>query len=198
MRPVPGRVPLLRTFVVTGALASAVVLSACGATRAPASAAVVHIDGVETGDYVNEMSASGVHFLVPTGLVAGQGSSAFQVADPPLSNAPDGPVDAGFGPRFYGPTASADFSTSAKVEILATGSPGVKFALGWQETCGGTHVGKRAVVGGTGGQGQANLETPAVVLVKLPAPSGDVHTCYLATTGFSRTRTNLHLQIVDY
>jgi hypothetical protein len=83
----------------------------------------------------------------------------------------------------------ATFPRSSKVELLATGRPGVRFRLSWQETCGGNTVGKHGVSGGSGGQAQLTLDTPASVLVKLPAAVGTYEGCYLAATVLMHTKT---------
>jgi hypothetical protein len=74
----------------------------------------------------------------------------------------------------------------AKVEILATGSPGLTFSVGWEDTCGGTRDRKHGVAGGSGGQGRSELPSPAVVVVKLPAATGDYVGCYLTAGACAR------------
>jgi hypothetical protein len=59
---------------------------------------VVHVNGVQTGDYVSETSASGIRFLVPAGVLADQGLTTFQVAVPSVANGRLGPGPAGAGP----------------------------------------------------------------------------------------------------
>lgn len=84
---------------------------------------------------------------------------------------------------------TATFPQTAKVELLASGTAGVRFHLQWTETCGGTSIGKRGVEGGSGGEGSLTLSTPALVLVKLPAASGTYDSCYLATVASMHTRS---------
>jgi hypothetical protein len=103
------------------------------------------------------------------------------------------------------PAAGATFNRTAKVELLATGKPGVRFHLQWQESCGGNRAGKHGVVGGSGGAGSLTLNTPALVLVKLPAPEGDLRGCYLATVvslhakTFADAKTNApSVRVVHY
>lgn len=79
-------------------------------------------------------------------------------------------------------SVATTFSDRSTVELLATGRPDVRFELFWEEACGGNGAGKRAVVGGTGGEAQLTLITPALVLVKLPLATGTYHGCYLAAT----------------
>jgi hypothetical protein len=79
------------------------------------------------------------------------------------------------------PSVAATFKRTAKVELMATGKPGVRFHLQWQEGCGGNRAGRHGVVGGSGGSGSLTLNTPALILVKLPAPEGDLTGCFLAT-----------------
>jgi hypothetical protein len=159
---------------------------------------VVHVNGVQTGDYVTEMSASGTHFLVPAGVLADQALTTFQVAVPRVASGPVGSGPAGAGPWGTQPIATAVVPRRATVEILATGSPGVTFTVGWEDTCGGTREGKHGVAGGSGGQGRSELRSPAVVIVKLPPASGDYKGCYLAASAWARTRSALRLQIIDY
>ncbi len=66
----------------------------------------------------------------------------------------------------------------------------------WEETCGGRRVGKRGVDGGSGGQGNLTLQTPALVLVKLPAPFGSYDGCYLAATTSVHTSTVLEAKAI--
>jgi hypothetical protein len=87
------------------------------------------------------------------------------------------------------PSAGATFNRTAKVELLATGKTGVRFHLQWQEGCGGNRIGRRGVIGGSGGTGSLTLDTPALVLVKLPPPEGALASCYMATTVFLQART---------
>jgi hypothetical protein len=159
---------------------------------------VVHVNGVQTGDYVTETSASGLHFLVPAGVLADQGSSPFQMVVPRVANGPLGPGPAGAGPWGTQLIATAVVPPLATVEILATGSPGLTFSVGWEDTCGGTRQGKSGVAGGTGGQGRSDLRSPAVVVVKLPPSTGNYNGCYLDASAWARTRSALRLQIIDY
>lgn len=186
----------MRTVLLVGALASVVVVTACGGTRSTRT--VVHVNGVQSGDYVTETSASGVHFLVPADVLAGQGLSTFEVAVPTVASGPLGPGPAGAGPWGTQPIADAVVPPLAKVEILATGSPGLTFSVGWEDTCGGTREGKHGVAGGSGGQGRSELRSPAVVVVKLPTATGGYNGCYLTTGAWARTRSALRLQIIDY
>jgi hypothetical protein len=89
------------------------------------------------------------------------------------------------------PSVTASFNRTAKVELMATGKPGVRFHLQWQESCGGNRAGRHGVVGGTGGSGNLTLNTPALVLVKLPAPEGELTGCFLATV------VSLHAESFD-
>jgi hypothetical protein len=111
-------------------------------------------------------------YVVLTGQVP---TSTFGV----VSSRPAVPSSA--GKWQYMPSATAVFPRTSKVEILATGTPGVRFNLGWQVGCGGTPVGKRGVVGGSGRRGDLTLKAPALVLLKLPPPEGSLTGCYLAT-----------------
>jgi hypothetical protein len=79
-------------------------------------------------------------------------------------------------------SSTAVFRRSDKVELLATGRAGTRFNLFWEETCGGYRFGKHGVAGGSGGEADLTLRTPALVLVKLPSPYGTYDGCYLAAT----------------
>lgn len=103
------------------------------------------------------------------------------------------------------PPATAIFNRSSKVELLATGKPGVRFHLGWEETCGGIREGRHGVLGGSGGTGNLTLKTPALVLVQLPPPEGNLNGCYLATVVSLHAKTyedaktaSPHVLIVHY
>jgi hypothetical protein len=87
------------------------------------------------------------------------------------------------------PAGETTFNRTAKVELLATGKTGVRFHLQWQEGCGGNRLGRRGVIGGSGGTGNLTLDTPALVLVKLPAPEGALDSCYIATIVYLHART---------
>jgi hypothetical protein len=135
---------------------------------------------------------------VPTGVLASQGASSFQLAEPTVADGPLGPGPASAGPWGTQPIATAAVPEAATVEILATGSPGLSFELGWEDTCGGTRQGKHGVAGGAGGQGRRQLRSPAVVVVKLPAATGDYDRCYVAAGAWARAPSALRLRIVDY
>jgi hypothetical protein len=180
----------------------ALVAAGCGGASAPPKSAAIHLDGKRAqGDYVFETDASGLRFLLPATVLAGQGSQAFDVAapgrvtvgEPPKEIVgPGGPYQAGVA------SATAVVPRAAHVEVLATGDPGRRFALSWEETCGWTQEGK-AAVGGTGGQGMEVLRSPAVTMVKLPRINTGVPSCYVAanasTTSFT---TRMRLAIIDY
>ena len=132
-------------------------------------------------------------YRVLTGAVrlplAGVGQSAtpfeqFSSSGPQAS--PD--VPSATGRWFITSSATAQFSRSARVQLLATGDPGVRFNLFWEETCGGTRVGRHGVAGGSGGEADLTLHTPALVLVKLPSRFGTYDKCYLAATVSMHTK----------
>jgi hypothetical protein len=91
-----GQIPTVRTVLLTAAVVSGLVVSACGGSHS--ARIVLHVNGVQTGDYVTETSASGVHFLAPAGVLAGQGLSTFEVAVPRVASGPLGLGPAGAGP----------------------------------------------------------------------------------------------------
>jgi hypothetical protein len=189
---------------LSAVLGVAVIAAGCGGSRTPSRGEPIHLDGKRAqGDYVFETGASGARFLVPAPVLAGQGSQAFDVAAAPTGAATVGEpsntiTTAPAAYRAGVASATAVVPHSAHVEILATGEPGRRFALSWEETCGWTQEGQ-AAVGGTGGQGMEILRSPAVTLVKLPRIDGGVPSCYLAATASTTTLTrHLRLAIIDY
>jgi hypothetical protein len=100
---------------------------------------------------------------------------------------PQVPSSAGKWWAVSSPTAT--FTRTAKVELLATGTPGMHFHLVWEETCGGNRMGKHGVMGGSGGKGDLTLKAPALVLVRLPPSEGNLDGCYLAATIFLHNKT---------
>jgi hypothetical protein len=185
-----------------GVVGVALIAAGCGGSPTRPRGAAIHLDGKRTqGNYVFETDASGVRFLVPAPVLAGQGSQAFDVAAPTRATVgePNSTVTIVPPPyRFAVASATAIVPHSAHVEVLATGEPGRLFALSWEETCGWTQEGN-AAVGGTGGQGIEILRIPAVTLVKLPRINGGVPSCYLAATASTRTFTRrMRLAIIDY
>ena len=180
----------------------ALIAAGCGGSPAPPRSVAIHLDGKRArGDYLFETDASGAQFLVPASVVAGQGSRAFDVAAPTQAIAGDPNDTVTIVPAPYRAiVASADAVVphSAHVEVLATGEPGRRLALSWEETCGWTQEGK-AAVGGAGGQGMKILRSPAVTLVKLPRITHGVSSCYVAATASTSTFTRrVRLTIIDY
>lgn len=63
---------------------AAILIAACGgSSHIRNRPMLVHLDGHVTGDYVRETSATDVNFLVPTGVLAAQGATRFDIAAPP-------------------------------------------------------------------------------------------------------------------
>jgi len=187
---------------LAGVVGVALIAVGCGGARAPLRDSAIHLNGKRAhGDYVFEADASGARFLVPAPPVAGQGSQAFDVAAPNevTVGEPTNTVTTAAPPyRFAVASATAIVPHRAHVEVLATGEPGRRFALSWEETCGWTQEGK-AAVGGSGGQGMEILRSPAVTLVKLPRINDGVGSCYLAATASTTAVTRrLRLAIIDY
>ena len=166
------------------------VASACGGGTGSRVARTVHLNGQATGNYVSEISASGTAFLLPASDVALQGSHTFDVVDAANANPADGTLD-GHGPTlalYTTGVAAADavVPLDAHVELLATGTPGLRFLLQWTDTC-----------GANGGSGQRMLHSPAVVNLTLPRSTG-TEACYVASTAATRAFTALHLAILDH
>ena len=159
--------PGLRAALAATAVAGAA-LTGCGA-RISASSSPPHRSAgykVLTGDVSMPLLGS-------AGLASGQW--------------PQVPSSAGKWWAVSSPAAT--FTRTETVDLLATGTPGVRFHLGWEETCGGKRMGKHGVVGGSGGEGNLTLKAPALVLIRLPPPEGNLEGCYLATTIFLHTKT---------
>lgn len=123
--------------------------------------------------------------------VAGQGTAGYRVLAGLVSRPIAGTVQAGTsgwsavpspaGRWWITSSSVATFPRSSRVELLASGRSGVRFHLGWEETCGG-YGGRHSVAGGSGGGGDLTLHTPALILVRLPARYGTYNGCYLAAT----------------
>jgi hypothetical protein len=180
----------------------ALVAAGCVGSTTPTGRAAIHLDGKRAqGDYVFETDASGARFLVPAPVLAGQGSQAFDAAAPTSATVgePNNTITRVPPPyRVFVADAAAVVPHSAHVEVLATGLPGRRFALSWEETCGWTQHATDAV-GGSGGQGMEILRSPAVELVKLPRIPRGVPSCYVAATALARRLTRrLRLAIIDY
>ncbi len=175
-----------------GAVAVAAVLglmiSACGSGSR--GARTVHFNGQATGSDVSETSASGTTFLLPAADVAQQGSHTFEVVDAANGNAPSRVLigTSSVGSFYTAIVASATTVVphDAHVELLATGTPGVRFLLKWTDTC-----------GGNGGDGWLVLRSPAVVNLTLPRSTGN-KTCYVAAMAVTHTFAALHLGILDH
>lgn len=168
-----------RTPALTSAgIVAAVAIAGCGVS-------------VTSAPHVAPKDTSGYRVL--TGAVPlplrGTGESAVPLGQldstsPPMySNVPSAS-----GRWFMTSSTSGSFRRTAKVELLATGHPGERFNLFWQESCGGTRVGKHEVLGGSGGEADLTLRVPALVLVKLPSKDGTYDMCYLAATVSMHTR----------
>lgn len=209
----PGRTPRLRSLAATAGLAAVTSLvSACGGSiHDRGQATVVHLDGRVTGDYVRETSATGTGFLVPTGVLAAQGSRSFDISAPPVSNSSTTVV----GPRFtfttqaraqrwektwfVGPSISGTTPQGAHVELLVTGDPGRRIYLSFEESCGFVHVGptRQSESALKGADAQRVLHTPAVMMV--PAlRSRPENRCYVSGVVVTRGRNHLHISLIDY
>jgi hypothetical protein len=149
------------------------------------------------------------------GSTAGQRTAGYRVVAgniPPAASSGDATDSTGLlmVPDFadhWLPTSSTSalFPNSSKVELVATGRAGVRFRLFWEESCGAALDGGQSLSATSGGQTQLTLDTPARVLVKLPAPSGPHDKCYLSTTVLMPAKTlhgattaTPHVQIVHH
>jgi hypothetical protein len=192
----------MRVRGVASVVVVTLVAAGCGGAAAPRPSEAIHLNGKSTqADYVVEANASGARFLVPAGVLAGQGSQVFDVAAPTevTVGEPANTTIAAPPPYRVGvASTTAVVPHSAHVELLVTGDPGRRFAVSWEETCGGTQHGT-AASGGVGGGGLEVLRSPAVALVKLPRITGGVASCYLAATAGATTFTRrVQLAIIDY
>ncbi len=174
--------------MVAGGAFLGVVISACGGGARVAR--TVHFNGAATGSYVSETSASGTTFLLPAADVARQGSQTFEVVDAANGSAPSGVLigPGSIGSRYTAIVASATTVVphDAHVEILATGTSGLRFLLKWTDTC-----------GRNGGDEWLVLRSPAVVNLRLPRSTGN-RTCYVAAMAGTHTFAALHLDILDH
>jgi hypothetical protein len=177
---------------IAGGLAAVLglVIAGCGGGATLRAPHAVHINGQTTGDYVSEVSASGTTFLLPAADVAQQRSHTFHVVDAantqPASGTFIGPRAAGSRYATGVAQATAVVARDAAVELVATGTPGLRFLLQWTDTC-----------GENGGSGHLVLRTPAVVNLMLPRSTG-IKTCYVAATAEARQLSTLHLGILDH
>ena len=195
-----------------GLALTAILISACGgSTRVRSQPTLVHLDGRVTGDYVRETSAAGGGFLVPTGVLAAQGGTSFDIASPP----PDNSNTIQLGPKlaytteaqvqraakswFIGPSIAGTTPERAHVELLVTGDPGRRIYLCFEESCGFFHVGPgpKAVSAEKGAHGQRILRTPAVMMVPM-LPSKPENSCYVSGVVVTRGHNDLHISLIDY
>jgi hypothetical protein len=205
-----------------GVALAAILISACGGSaQIRSKPTVVHLDGRVTGDYVRETSATGAGFLVPTGVLAAQGATSFDIASPPPGNSNTTQV----GPKFtytteaqmrrfakrwfMGPSITGTTPERAHVELLVTGDPGRRIYLSFEESCGFFHVvlvvhgrkfhpgGPKAVSALKGASGQRILRTPAVMMVPM-LTSRPENTCYVSGVVVTRGHNDLHISLIDY
>jgi hypothetical protein len=197
---------------VAGLALGAILISACGgSSHVQRQSMVVHLDGHVTGDYVRETSATGVGFLVPTGVLAAQGGTSFDIATPP----PDNSNTIQIGPKFsftaeaqaqrwqktwfIGPGITGTTPERAHVELLVTGDPGRRIYLSFEESCGFFHVGptRKGVSAMKGAHGQRVLRTPAVMMVPT-LTSRPENSCYVTGQVVTRGHNDLHISLIDY
>lgn len=171
----------------------------------------MHLDGHVTGDYVQEISATGTDFLVPTGVLAAQGTANFDISSPPPTNSNAIVV----GPRFTyttqaqaqrwtrtwftGPSITGVTPERARVELLVTGDPGRRIYLSFEESCGFFHFGptRESESAMKGAHGQRILRTPAIMMVPM-LTSKPENSCYVAGLVVTRGRNDLHISLIDY
>jgi len=195
-----------------GLAVAAILISACGgSTHVRSQPTLVHLDGRVTGDYVRETSATGAGFLVPTGVLAAQGGTSFDIASPP----PDNSNTIQVGPKlaytteaqmprptkrwFIGPSSTGTTPERAHDELLVTGDPGRRIYLSFEESCGFFHVGpgSKATSAMKGAHGQRILRTPAVMMVPM-LTSKPENTCYVSGAVVTRGRNDMHISVIDY
>ena len=189
-----------------------VVLSACGgSTRIRSRPTVVHLDGRVTGDYVREISAAGVGFLVPTGVLATLRGTTVDIASPPpadsslvqagprLTYATEAPVQRAAKRWLLGPSVTGTTPERAHVERVGSGDTGRRIYLSFEESCGFFHVGPGAKSASDmkGAHGQRLLRSPAVMMI--PAlTSQPENTCYVSGVVVTRGHNDLHISLIDY
>lgn len=203
---------LARLAPLAGLAAVTVVVSACGGSLHPRrEATVVHLDGRVTGDYVRETSASGADFLVPTGVLAQQGATSFDISSPHAANSNTivlGPRFTATTPAqaqrwertwFIGPSITGTTPQRAHVELLVTGDPGRRIYLGFEESCGFVHFGptRQSQSALAGAHAQRILRTPAVMMVPTLTTRPENH-CYVSGVVVTRGRNELHVSLIDY
>jgi len=189
---------------LAGLVLAAILITACGGSaRTQGEPTLVHLDGHVTGDYVRETAATGVGFLVPTGVLAAQGATSFDVATPPAINSNTiqlGPKLTGPARTwFYGPSIAGSTPERAHVELVVTGDPGRSIYLGFEESCGFFHVGPgpKAVSAKSGAAGQRVMRTPAVMIVPT-LTSNPENNCYVSGTVATRGQNDLRISLIDY
>jgi len=201
---------------VAGALAglalAAFLIGACGgSSHVRSRRTLVYLDGRVTGDYVRETSASGANFLVPTGVLAAQKATSFDIASPPAANSTTIQV----GPKltfiseanmrraaktwFSGPSITGTTPERAHVELLVTGDSGRRIYLSFEESCGFFHVGPtpKGESAMKGASGQRILSTPAVMMVPT-LTSNHESSCYVSGLVTTRGRNGMHISLIDY
>jgi hypothetical protein len=201
------------TAAAVGLLFVAMSVGACGgAAHVRQRPIAVHLDGHATGDYVREISATGVGFLVPTSVLAEQKATSFDVVSPRVGNS-SGPIQ--IGPAFKGDNAAQTRRAArhwmigssitgvtpqrAHVELLVTGDPGQRIYLNFQESCGLQPMSKhsRGETSASGAAGQSVVRTPAVM--NLPGlRTGPVTRCAISGMVVNHPHHSLHLGLLDY
>jgi len=165
---------------------------------------LVHRNGHVTGDYVRETSATGVGFLVPTGVLATQRATRFDVATPPPTDS--NTIDV-IGPKitspaaaqraaktwFLGPSITGVTPQRAHVELVVTGDPGRRIYLSFEESCGFVRSGGND----SGAHGQRVMRAPAVMIVPMLTTKPE-NRCYVSGLVAARRPNELHISLIDY
>lgn len=201
-----------RAVAASAGLLAAILISACGgSTHVRSQPTLVHLDGRVTGDYVRETSAAGAGFLVPTGVLAAQGGTSFDIASPP----PEDSNSIRVGPKlaypteaqtqrawkrwFIGPSTAGTTPARAHVELLVTGDPGRRIYLSFEESCGFFHAGPspKGDSAVQGAHGQRILRTPAVMMVPM-LTSEPENACHVGGVVVTRGHNDLRISLIDY
>lgn len=159
---------------------------------------------------MREVSATGISFLVPAGVLATRRAASFDLAAPPADD--NATITSGpqlrYGNQarrdakrwFIGPSITGTTPASARVELLVRGDPGRRIYLSFEESCGFSRSGGNAqpAAGISGAHGQRALRSPAVMIVPKLTSKRPRSDCYVSGIVVTRGRNDLHISLIDY